>query len=178
VYHLLAEPVGTVNPSNKYAVWEYGTRPVHQLQPFDQVPDPMYSTFVRDGGASSFTETGFIATGVGAHGLYPSRDGTKLYVANRGIDRVGGPPHRAAQVVRHARAVERTASGVRRERASVQQRCGQRQTRQPPARTTELSCSTAHNHDYRPWAKRNPHRERRIRGRAPPDRSPVRAEAP
>ena len=28
--------------------------------------------------------TGFIATGVGAHGIYPSRDGTLLYVTNRG----------------------------------------------------------------------------------------------
>jgi len=32
----------------------------------------------------SFKETGFIPTGVGTHGLYPSRDGTKLYVSNRG----------------------------------------------------------------------------------------------
>jgi YVTN family beta-propeller protein len=38
----------------------------------------------------SFTETGIIPTGMGAHGLYPSRDGTKLYVANRGQDHVGG----------------------------------------------------------------------------------------
>jgi YVTN family beta-propeller protein len=41
---------------------------------------------------NSFTETGFIPTGIGTHGLYPSRDGTKLYVANRGSDKVGGPP--------------------------------------------------------------------------------------
>ena len=27
------------------------------------------------------------------HGLYPSRDGTKLYVANRGSAHIGGPPH-------------------------------------------------------------------------------------
>lgn len=40
----------------------------------------------------AFTETGFILTGIGAHGLYPSRDGKKLYVANRGSDRVDGPP--------------------------------------------------------------------------------------
>jgi len=33
--------------------------------------------------SDSFKEIGFIKTGVGAHGLYPSRDGTKLYVANR-----------------------------------------------------------------------------------------------
>ena len=32
----------------------------------------------------AFTETGFIPTGIGTHGLYPNRDGTKLYVANRG----------------------------------------------------------------------------------------------
>ena len=27
---------------------------------------------------------GFIQTGIGTHGIYPSRDGTKLYVTNRG----------------------------------------------------------------------------------------------
>ena len=37
----------------------------------------------------SFKETGFIPTGMGAHGIYPSRDGTKLYVSNRGQDHVG-----------------------------------------------------------------------------------------
>jgi YVTN family beta-propeller protein len=42
--------------------------------------------------AATFTETGFIPTGTGAHGLYPSRDGKVLYVANRGSTRVGGPP--------------------------------------------------------------------------------------
>jgi YVTN family beta-propeller protein len=40
-----------------------------------------------------FTEVGFIRTGIGAHGLYPSRDGTKLYVANRGSHLVYGPRH-------------------------------------------------------------------------------------
>ncbi len=40
----------------------------------------------------SFTKVGFIETGVGAHGLYPSRDGKKLYVANRGSNKVWGPP--------------------------------------------------------------------------------------
>jgi YVTN family beta-propeller protein len=40
--------------------------------------------FVVDG--ERFVEIGFIPTGKGAHGLYPSRDGTKLYVANRGYD--------------------------------------------------------------------------------------------
>ena len=38
----------------------------------------------------SFKEIGFIPTGVGAHGLYPSRDGTKLYVANRGTHNIAG----------------------------------------------------------------------------------------
>jgi len=47
--------------------------------------------FVIDG--DNFKETGFIKTGVGAHGLYPSRDGTKLYVINRGSNRVHGKPH-------------------------------------------------------------------------------------
>ena len=32
----------------------------------------------------SFTEIGFIPTGVGAHGITPSHDGTKVYVSNRG----------------------------------------------------------------------------------------------
>jgi len=41
----------------------------------------------------AFVETGTIPTGIGAHGLYPSRDGTKLYVANRGSSHVGGPPN-------------------------------------------------------------------------------------
>jgi YVTN family beta-propeller protein len=46
--------------------------------------------FLVDG--ETFTEVGFIATGVGSHGLYPSRDGKKLYVINRGTERVYGPP--------------------------------------------------------------------------------------
>jgi YVTN family beta-propeller protein len=46
--------------------------------------------FLLDG--ERFTEIGFIETGIGTHGLYPSRDGTKLYVANRGSSRVHGPP--------------------------------------------------------------------------------------
>lgn len=38
----------------------------------------------------SFKQVGFIATGVGAHGLYPSRDGKSLYVANRGSNQIKG----------------------------------------------------------------------------------------
>jgi YVTN family beta-propeller protein len=45
--------------------------------------------FIIDGEA--FREIGFIATGKGTHGLYPSRDGRKLYVTNRGSNRIHGP---------------------------------------------------------------------------------------
>jgi YVTN family beta-propeller protein len=38
----------------------------------------------------SFKQVGFIQTSIGAHGLYPSRDGTKLYVANRGSHKIHG----------------------------------------------------------------------------------------
>jgi len=44
--------------------------------------------FVIDG--ASLREIGFIATGKGTHGLYPSRDGKKLYVANRGSHAIHG----------------------------------------------------------------------------------------
>ena len=45
--------------------------------------------FVIDGEA--FKEIDFIKTGKGTHGLYPSRDGKKLYVANRGSNKIHGP---------------------------------------------------------------------------------------
>jgi YVTN family beta-propeller protein len=38
----------------------------------------------------TFREVGFVPTGVGTHGLYPSRDGRKLYIANRGSNKVHG----------------------------------------------------------------------------------------
>ena len=47
--------------------------------------------FLVDG--DSFTKVGFIHTGTGTHGLYPSRDGTRLYVSNRGSHKVHGAPH-------------------------------------------------------------------------------------
>jgi len=47
--------------------------------------------FIIDG--DTFRETGFIPTGIGTHGLYPSRDGTMMYVANRGSHKIHGPPH-------------------------------------------------------------------------------------
>jgi YVTN family beta-propeller protein len=40
----------------------------------------------------TFKQVGFIPTGVGAHGLYPSRDGKSLYVANRGTNKMAGEP--------------------------------------------------------------------------------------
>ena len=46
--------------------------------------------YVVDGDA--FRELAFIPTGIGAHAVYPSRDATKLYVANRGSPMVFGPP--------------------------------------------------------------------------------------
>jgi YVTN family beta-propeller protein len=51
----------------------------------DMMADGVY---VIDG--DSFTRVDFVKTGVGTHGLYPSRDGTKLYVSNRGTNRIHG----------------------------------------------------------------------------------------
>ncbi len=65
--------------------------------------------WVVDG--DSFTRVGFIPTGVGTHGLYPSRDGTRLYVSNRGSHKIHGAPHGpgSISVVNFAtRAVEKT----------------------------------------------------------------------
>jgi YVTN family beta-propeller protein len=45
--------------------------------------------FLVDG--DDFKQVGFIPTGIGTHGLYPSRDGTKLYVSNRGSHTVRRP---------------------------------------------------------------------------------------
>ncbi len=42
---------------------------------------------------AAFRVVGFIHTGRGAHGLYPSRDGRLLYVANRGWNAVVGGRH-------------------------------------------------------------------------------------
>ena len=52
----------------------------------DLITDGVY---VIDG--ESFTQTGFIHTGTAAHGLYPSRDGQKLYVVNRGTNAIPAP---------------------------------------------------------------------------------------
>jgi YVTN family beta-propeller protein len=51
---------------------------------------------IKDGVAiidgDTFTQTGFVKTGVGTHGIYPSRDGSKLFIANRGQNTVFGVP--------------------------------------------------------------------------------------
>jgi YVTN family beta-propeller protein len=54
-----------------------------------------YVADMRDGGVVlvdpiAFTRVGFVTTGTGAHGLYPSRDGTRLYVTNRGWSTITG----------------------------------------------------------------------------------------
>jgi YVTN family beta-propeller protein len=54
----------------------------------DMMSDGVY---VVDG--ATFRQVEFIPTGVGTHGLYPSRDGRKLYVSNRGSNKIHGPPH-------------------------------------------------------------------------------------
>ncbi len=51
----------------------------------DMMTDGVY---LIDG--DSFTKLGFLHTGTGTHGLYPSRDGTRLYVANRGTHKIHG----------------------------------------------------------------------------------------
>ncbi|MFT8956924.1 MAG: YncE family protein, partial [Gluconobacter oxydans] len=60
----------------------------HKFYVADMMAD---GVFVVDG--DSFKETGFIPTGIGTHGLYPSRDGKLMYVANRGSHRIHGPKH-------------------------------------------------------------------------------------
>jgi DNA-binding beta-propeller fold protein YncE len=40
----------------------------------------------------TFKQIGFIETGKGTHGLYPSRDGKNLYVSNRGSNKIHGTP--------------------------------------------------------------------------------------
>ena len=42
--------------------------------------------------SATFTQVDFLPTVTGSHGLYPSRDGTKLYVANRGTSKIHGGP--------------------------------------------------------------------------------------
>jgi len=45
---------------------------------------------VHVGDGDAMSKVGFIPTGIGAHGLYPSRDGKRLYVANCGTHKIQG----------------------------------------------------------------------------------------
>jgi YVTN family beta-propeller protein len=49
--------------------------------------------------ATNFRVVGFLPTGSGAHGLYPSRDATRLYVSNRGAGSVSVVDFRSGRVV-------------------------------------------------------------------------------
>ena len=65
--------------------------------------------FLVDG--DRFTRIGFIPTGIGTHGLYPSRDGKELYVSNRGSHKIHGAPHGPGSISVidfKTRAVEKT----------------------------------------------------------------------
>jgi len=71
--------------------------PGHMPQDIRVAPDGRFffvADMLGDGlvviDGDSFGQVTFIRTGVGAHGLYPSRDGTKLYVANRGTHNLAG----------------------------------------------------------------------------------------
>jgi YVTN family beta-propeller protein len=57
-----------------------------------------YVADMKEGGVfvvdpQKFERIGFIKTGVGAHGIYPSRDGKDLYVTNRGWNTIAGGRH-------------------------------------------------------------------------------------
>ena len=72
----------------------------------DMVSDGVY--FID---ASTFKEVGFIHTGIGAHGLTTSRDGKKMFVSNRGSNRMPdreGKPGSVSVVDLATRQVERT----------------------------------------------------------------------
>jgi YVTN family beta-propeller protein len=64
-----------------------------------------YVADLRHGGvyeisARSFRVLGFIATGAGAHGLYPSRNARVLYVSNRGAGTISVISFRSRRVIR------------------------------------------------------------------------------
>jgi YVTN family beta-propeller protein len=85
------------------AVWEPGATEVCTVrrgmpQDIRSSPDgkrlyvaDMHADGVHIVDEQSFKKVGFIPTGIGAHGLYPSRDGKSLYVANRGSHEIHGP---------------------------------------------------------------------------------------
>jgi YVTN family beta-propeller protein len=74
-----------------------GHRTLPMPQDIRSSPDGkvFYVADMKDGGVFlvdpiAFVSTGFIRTGTGAHGLYPSRDGRSLYVTNRGWNTTAG----------------------------------------------------------------------------------------
>ena len=86
--------------------------------------------FVIDG--ETFKEIGFIKTGKGTHGLYPSRDGKKLYVANRGSQQDPRPPSGPGSVSVLDFATDKVEAHVAGPRRR-QPRHGQRQRRRQAA---------------------------------------------
>ena len=80
----------------------------------------------------TFKETGFIPTGVGAHGLYPSRDGKRLYVSNRGTHDLAGVRHGEGSVSVIDFATRKVVADLD-DSGRRQPRHGQRQRRRPMA---------------------------------------------
>ena len=74
----------------------------------------------------TFRQIGFIETGKGTHGLYPSRDGKKLYVANRGSNKIHGAAEGQGQRVGH-RFRDAQGRGELADSGRRQPRHGQRQ---------------------------------------------------
>jgi DNA-binding beta-propeller fold protein YncE len=59
----------------------------------------LYKNGVWEFDASSFSRVGFLPTGAGAHGLYPSRNAKRLYVSNRSAGTVSVISFRTRRVV-------------------------------------------------------------------------------
>jgi len=60
--------------------------------------------------SEGFRRLGFIATGKGTHGIYPSRDGRFMYVTNRGWNTTAGGTSRT-RVHQRARPADATRRG-------------------------------------------------------------------
>ena len=91
---------GVTNPLKALTAL-FGRRHGHAMpQDIRSSPDGkvFYVADMTGGGVSlvdpiAFSRVGFVKTGIGAHGLYPSRDGTRLYVTNRGWSTTAGGRH-------------------------------------------------------------------------------------